>query len=226
MDYLKRKLTERAALRRKDPGNFAKYPAAVGGIWTREGEPLFRPMDSANRYSRKVAYLSPDEIGARWYRRADKAVHLGHAGWYVDSFQSEVTRGVLYRLPHGRFLAAASDPWNCNRDGFGPFITEGEAFTSETEAARAADRLAEVYSEFLREDNAKQTAKAEIEEKQAEVASLREDIRELIAGIRESRLAPAVCSELRESIRRHWREMTEARERIHALRENYWLAVE
>lgn len=226
MDYLTIPLRTRFAKRQKDPVIFAQYPAAVGGIWTREGQPLFHPMDPANRYSRKVAWVEPQDIGARWHGPADKFARIDHTGWFSDSFQSETTRGVVYKLPHGRFLAGASDPWNCDKDGFGPFITEGDVYTDENEAARAADRLAEIYGEFLREDDAKQQATAEIEEKTKEVSELRDTIRGLIAGIRESKLAPSVCSELRASIRRHWREMTEARERIHALRKNYWLAVE
>lgn len=227
MDYLAIPLRTRAAKRAKDPVNFAQYPAAVGGIDTREGNPRFRPLDSSRPHGLHVAWIeSGDEIGARWLGPADKSARMDHQGWYANSFQDETTRGVVYRLPHGRFVAGASDPWNCDKDGFGPFLMGREVFTDEREAALAADRLAEIYEEFLREDDAKQQAEAQIEEKRAEVASLREDIRELIAGIRESKLAPAVCAEIRDSIRRHWQEMTAARERIHALKRNFWLAVE
>ena len=195
-DYLSRPLRQRAFIRSKDPVNFAKYPQAVGGIWTKEG----RGSSFECGPSGVMAWIeSPD---FRFVGPSHEILpRLRHKGWFADDQCGEVTMGVVYRLSHGRFVAGCSDPWNCDKRGAGPFLLEDSVFDCPEEAARRADRLAEIYGEFLRADAAKQQAKEEL-------AQLREDARELVAGIRQSRLAPSVCDRLRRDFKALRRDMS------------------
>jgi hypothetical protein len=223
MDYLKRSLRSRLALRQKDTaGNFKNYPQAVGGIWTREGKPDARWKDGT---------IFSDNLGGHSLRlvgRADKIVRLNHTGWYTDSFQDSSTFGLVFRLPNGRgFLAAYSDPWNCDKDGEGPHSLEPESYPTEEEAARRADRLAERYAEFCREYDAKQCAESRITQiREEELPAVREEIRELCDGIRQSTLAPSVCAELKRSIRRLLKQKAELFDKVRELEADYWKAVQ
>lgn len=218
MDYLSIPLRTRAALRAKDTcGNFHNYPAAVGGIWTREG--------SGRRLNEKGrAWFEADEAASlRFVSNASSLLpYLRHNGWYVDNQQMETTMGVVYRLSHDRFLAGASDPWNCDKAGRGPFVCDESVYDSPEEAARAADRLAERYSEECREDDLKQTAEAWIEESRDCIGILREEIRGLVAGIRESFLSTVVCAQLKRDIRRLRKEIHAQWERISTLQTSPW----
>lgn len=217
MDYLSIPLRARAAKRAKDPVNFAKWPAAVGGIWTREGKgSRFCGNDG-------LAFVEEGECGFRFVGASGKILsNLRHRGWYVDNQHGETTMGVVYRLPHGRFVAGASDPWNCDKRGEGPFLLENSVFDCPEEAARRADRIAELYAERLREDDLKFQAEREIEDAKEEISGLRESIRELISGIRESSLAPSVCNQLRRDIRRLRGEIRDCWKRIRTLQETPW----
>ncbi len=230
MDYLSLPLKKRAGLRAKDTcGNFAKYPAAVGGIWTREGSgPLFTPFNGER--GMLSAYIEKPSLrfegNSREICQNGGSRAVTHNGWYVDNSQFETTQGVVYRLPSAKgFVAGASDPWNSKKDGTGPFLLMPDVFDNEISAARAADSFAERYAEFLREDDAKQQAEAQIEDKQEEIASLRNAIRDLVAGIRQSNLAPVVCARLRADIQRLRSESADAWQRIRTLQSNYWESV-
>lgn len=194
--------------------------AAVGGIWTREGKgSRFCGNDG-------LAFVEEGECGFRFVGASGKILsNLRHRGWYVDNFQDGVTQGVVYRLPHGRFVAGASGPWNCDKDGFGPFLMENAVFEDEEEAARQADRVAERYAEFCREDDLKEQAKVRIEDAKESIGNIREEIRSLVAGIRESTLAESVCSQLRRDIRRLRREIHNEWKRIRTLETEPWRIV-
>lgn len=121
---------------------------------------------------------------------ADERVSLRHTGWFLDSIQDEKARGVVVRLPRGRFLAGFEDSrghWQCT----------GQLFDSAEDAAHDADEQARIYAEAEFEHN---EAWQEgvilsdvIEKKKNDVVELfsarhnkrvRSDIRETIADIR------------------------------------------
>lgn len=103
---------------------------------------------------RKVGFA--DEILPRF---------INHKGWYVDDFQSDVTRGVVFTLPSGRgFLAACTDPWNK-----GPVIIDASWIIETKElAANAANDLARRYAELCQEDSAKELERIRLEELEQE----------------------------------------------------------
>jgi len=83
-----------------------------------------------------------------------------HQGWFADvEFQDEVYRGVVYRLPRGRFLYGYADP--CNPDC--GFFSNEFAETVE-DAARWADSMAEHAAEVEREYQAAWRAGRRVED--------------------------------------------------------------
>ena len=72
-----------------------------------------------------------------------------HRGWFTDAECDEKARGIVVRLPHGKFLAGYE--WSDN----GERVYFPEIFTDEEDAARAADGHAESFADACREDDAK-----------------------------------------------------------------------
>lgn len=68
-----------------------------------------------------------------------------HKGWYADDDCSDKVRGIVGRLPHGRFIAGYHNSGNDERVYF------GDVYTDESEAASAADSEAESLAEVERE---------------------------------------------------------------------------
>lgn len=162
------------------------------------------------------------ESFARFRGLAHKLVRLGHTGWFTDEDggNGELARGVVYLLPHGRLIAGVVDPFNSDKDGQGPCIFDVDErgnltlYDDEQEAARAADRLAELYAESEREHDARFQRERQLEEQrdeaQQELDSKRQDVRALLAEIRDSRLSPGLCERLRAQVKRD-------RSRMHSL---------
>lgn len=139
-------------------------------------------------------------------------VRLGHTGWYtMEDYRDELARGVVYLLPHGRYIAAMADPCNSHKDGTGPCVIEckpnGQPYIygDKEDAARAADSLAEVYAEGEREYRRQESERMALEEKidecEKELDALRSDARGLVDGIRESTLSPSLCERLRAELK-------------------------
>lgn len=95
----------------------------------------------------KGFYLTAnDAMGMRW-RWADEisGTRIRHKGWYSDAWQDQTIRGIVIRLPHGRFLAG----WSM---GIGLASScDGTIYTDEIEAAHAADECARVAAERERD---------------------------------------------------------------------------
>lgn len=221
-DYLENTLAQRLALHRAHP-DARKFPHAYGFNRTFQDRGIVRDSDGTFHTSNAGA-LSLRFVGA-----ANTLLPrtVNHDGWFTERFQDSTTAGVVYRLPGGRgFLAGYSDPWNSAKDHSGPCNLLPRAFDTPETAARVADRLAERYAEFCRKDDLEQAALAEKEEADARAAEIREEVRELIRGIRESRLAPVVCDTLRRQIRALRREARDVRARAAKILANPYLLAE
>lgn len=181
---------------------------------------------SAGNYSSKwggIPFAVGENVGyrhtfARWHESpetpfrfvglASDCVKLGHTGWYTrdDDWGSELSRGVVYMLPHGRFLAAIADPYQSAKDGRGPAMIKTDRagnlaiYGDKESAAQAADRLAEIYAEGEREDDRAFQRVTALEEERDEaentLGELRSDARGLLEEIRESKLSPGLCQRL------------------------------
>lgn len=117
---------------------FGAWRAAYGDLDTgRDG-------DRAIWYTHIGPYFRDEQF-------ADELLDLRHRGWltnaegetYKDG--SGVARGIVARLPHGRFLVGYW--WGDNNER----VYYPELYNDTDEAARAADRYAERFAEVVRE---------------------------------------------------------------------------
>lgn len=134
------------------------------------------------------------EVPFRFVGLAHKLARLGrHTGWYMDpDCMGEVARGVVYQLPHGRgFLAGIADPYNADDTGRGPamlqcdnagFVQKFNVYNTAEDAARVADRLAEIYAEREREYQEREWRKERAEDAAQEIEELLKEIGTLPEG--------------------------------------------
>lgn len=124
--------------------------------------------------------------------KAEGSWHLiEHTGWYMDEFQDETCRGVVYRLParKGESLFVPGFTTSYNDDG--ATLDFRLIFDDALDCARYADELARVYAKREREYQAAASARSRFDELTDDIADLRTII--------------ATCSELRK-----WRRMNAA----------------
>ena len=129
-----------------------KYGNPIGAPFKIAGSE-FRWHESPTDHFRLVGFA--DEIARRTVK---------HKGWYVDDGFNDTTRGIVFRLPNNRgFVAGCTDPHND-----GPCILEIESIEDEIGAALRADRIAQLYAEECKEDEAKFEAELKAEEEARE----------------------------------------------------------
>lgn len=104
-----------------------------------------------------VWYSHNDGPQFRDERLATDILGSDHTGYYTDTDYSETARGIVARLTHGRFIAGYE--WSSN----GERVYFAEVFDDEREAARSADRQAEIFADQSREDSAKYYAARDLE---------------------------------------------------------------
>lgn len=83
---------------------------------------------------------------------------IDHRGWFTDG-ESETARGIVARLPHGRFLAGYELSMN------GEQVVYGELFDDEADAARMADEHARVIAEQESEYSERSRAALDLDDK-------------------------------------------------------------
>lgn len=109
-----------------------------------------------------VSFYLNDAGGPSRWAWCDKVegARIDHSGWYSDEYgDGEKIRGLVVRLPRGKFLAG----WSMGEGMCGS--VEGDIYTEETEAAYAADSIAERIAEDEREYRAAETERIEEEER-------------------------------------------------------------
>ena len=122
---------------------------------------------------------------------------IRHEGWFTDSYQDEKARGLVVKLPHGKFIAGYE--WSAN----GERVYFPEIFDSETDAAHQADGHAERFAEACLEDSRRFDDAQELEYRCQKLADnlaeklalrndprfpdAREEARELLTELRELR---------------------------------------
>jgi len=85
--------------------------------------------------------------------------------WYCDEFGDQTMRGIILRLPHGRFLAGYS-----MGKGMSSAVS-ATVYADEDEARAAADEEARCAAESEREYQAEEAARMEEEEREAALDS-------------------------------------------------------
>jgi hypothetical protein len=141
------------------------------------------------------AHTGPQFRDERYADEVDTSIE--HEGWFTDNDQGEKMRGLVARLPHGRFLAGYWSSDSGERTYF------ADLFTDEREAARRADREAEIVAESEREYDERYRAAQDLaeeidkaEQRARELVAMRnlcgfeyvrDELRELLETIREKR---------------------------------------
>jgi hypothetical protein len=205
-DKLNRPLKDRVAFykKRHDPqsciGDWREMRKVIGGY--------LNPV--SNRSSDGRFWLEAGH-GFR-VSKAGEHVRLRHTGWFVDSFQSDTTHGIVVNLSHGRWLAGYSDPWNDDC-----YCVELYVYGDAQDAAFAAESMAERFAEDCREADEKFQAEQDIEDARERIGSLREQVVALVQSIRKSTLDSVVCERLRADVRGMLAEKTRLYERIEEL---------
>jgi hypothetical protein len=77
---------------------------------------------------------------------ADNIIGLKHQGWFTNEFCDDVYRGIVYRLPSGRFVYGYADPHNDDCA-----LIANETADDEKDAARWADNVAQWFAEDERD---------------------------------------------------------------------------
>ncbi len=167
-----------------------------------------RWVENVSRGLRLVGFA--DEVA-----RAEGRRGIDHKGWYTDDeFQDEVLRGVVYQLParHGltTYIYGYADPNNddCALLCFDPT-------THKRDAARAADRFAEIFAEderdYRRADHARErydNLADDIKEARTTALTIAAEMR---AAKRSGIKAPTICTTLRSEILSLWHSIKKAR---------------
>lgn len=149
-----------------------------------------------------------------------------HEGWYADTVQDCLFRGVVVSLSHGRFLAAYHDS---NADCLVFDLSDG-IFTDEYEAARRANYNAEKDAETSREEDTKYQAESQIEDLREQNKAIRKNLFALIGDCRTACSRVSDCPTLIQAMKKHIKSelsgLEANRKRIAKLTESPWLAVE
>jgi hypothetical protein len=166
--------------------------------------------------------------GARWVENVSRGVRLigfadeiaqkgiRHNGWYTDEdgANGELCRGIVYQLPardgETLYVYGYADP---NSEDCALLNFEPE--TDKMDAARAADRFAEIFAEEAREYNTAWQAGRRCDEIAEEVAATRKEaltIAEEMRAAKRAKLdAPTICATLRGEIMSLYRRIQKAR---------------
>lgn len=178
---------------------------------------------------------SVEGAGLRLVGYADEIVRLNHKGWFCDTFESDVYRGVVMMLPGknklNRYLAGYEDPHNPGTyridmargifEGLGSdyYPSNRHDDNAARDAARAADDFAEKEAESAREwDEAWQNG--------SRWADLRNDVtvwrKEALTLIREIKAAgkafsPAICETLKDKLSDMRDKIADARKKMDEL---------
>jgi hypothetical protein len=176
---------------------------------------------------KSVRWVEHASRGLRLVGFADKIVRIDHKGWYTheDGDPDETYRGVVYQMPardrKERFAYGYADP---NNDDCALLSFELDADTKE-EAARYADRFAEIFAEEARDyDRAWQAGRRyetlgeEVSELRTEALAIGEEMR---AAKRANVAAPTICARLRADVLSLYRRIQKARKERAELLDNF-----
>ncbi len=125
---------------------------------------------------------------------------IRHEGWFTDAECDEKARGLVVKLPHGKFIAGYE--WSAN----GERVYFPEIFTDESDAARRADGHAESFADACREQDVKY---CEVQNLQTEAEDMAHQLAEKLALRNDPRFPDA-----REEARELLTELRELRERL------------
>jgi hypothetical protein len=172
-----------------------------------------------------VRWVENVSCGLRLVGFADEiARSIDHKGWFLrdDGIDGEVYRGVVYQLPTrhrlGMFVYGYADP---NNDDCA-LLCFADPSMDKMEAARRADRFAEIMAEGERDYNRAWYAGNRFNELAEEIASMRKEALAIGAGMRADLDMDAACERVcRDKIRALYRQIQQARKERRELESSY-----
>ena len=191
-----------ACLRTSAQRNNEKFPAH-SATWKTMRYATLKHAGDLHRGMNGGAPIWYAHAGAAFRREkyADECYQgIRHKGWYTDAECDEKARGIVVRLPHGKFLAGCE--WSAN----GERVYFPEVFVDERDAARRADSHAESFADACREHDAKYR---EAQKLQDEAEGMAQQLAEKLA-LRNAPRFPDAREEARELLT----ELRELRERL------------
>jgi hypothetical protein len=180
---------------------------------------------------KNVRWVENVSRGLRLVGFADKVADeagshaIEHQGWFTDDdFQDEVYRGVVYQLPvrdgETQFVYGYADP---NNDDCALLCFE--PFTDKLEAAKQADRFAELMAESERDYRRADSARIKYDELADEIKQARTTALKIAAEMRAAKQsgvsAPTICATLRSKILSLYRSIQKARKERAELMDSY-----
>ena len=182
---------------------------------------------------RNVRWIENVSCGLRRVGFADEIARaeghyrmIDHKGWFTDDdgMSGEVYRGVVYQLParHGltQYVYGYDDP-----DNDGCALLCFDPVTDKIEAAKQADRFAEILAEQERDYQRAWSAGRRFEDLDEEVKTMRKEALAIGAEMRAAKRsvsdAPTICATLRAAVRSLYRSIQKAREERAELLNNY-----
>lgn len=193
----------------------------------------YNPAFEAHGY-RNVRWVENVSDGLRRVGFADEVTRgegyprwIDHKGWFIrddEGMSGEVYRGVVYQLPsrdgETQYVYGYDDP---NNDDCALLCFE--PVTDKCDAARQADRFAEIMAEHEREYDRAWQAGRRCEDLEEEIKAARKEALELGAEMRAAKrapiVAPRICATLREKILSLYRAIQKVREERDELRDTY-----
>lgn len=175
----------------------------------------YNPAHKAHGYE-NVRWIENVSEGLRCVGFADKLAGIDHNGWFTDDDgMGEVLRGIVYQLPARNgaeaFVYGYADPHNddCALLCFGDIASDKE------QAARDADRFAELFAEDERDYQRAWSAGRRYEDLDVEIRDMRKEALAIGTEMRTARkarvTAPTICATLRNQIRALYRRIQKAR---------------
>ncbi len=177
-----------------------KFPSGSAATWRTVRYATLKHAGDLHRGMNGGAPIWYAHAGAAFRREkyADECYQgIRHEGWFTDADCAMKARGIVVRLPHGKFLAGYE--WDDN----GERVYFPEIFTDESDAACRADGHAESFAADCREHDAKDREAQKLQDEAGDMAhqlaeklalrndprfpDAREEARELLTELRELR---------------------------------------
>lgn len=166
----------------------------------------YNPANKLHGYE-NVRWVENVSCGLRLVGFADKIAHLNHEGWWTrddGDNNDEVYRGVVYQLPARNrtelYVFGYADP---NNDGCA-LLCFGDITDDKEQAARNADRFAEIVAEHERDYHRAWDAGRRYEYLADKIKDLRKEALTISTEMRAARkaqvIAPTICATLRGQI--------------------------
>lgn len=174
--------------------------------------PEWHPEYSIGKSYRWVENVTP---ALRFVGASHDIISLRHTGYYTNEFCDETVNGEVYQLParngSPQYVPAVNDPCNSNC----ACIDFHSVTDDKEEAARWADRMAELWAEVEREYQAKASAEARLEDIDAEIKAEYLDFKRIAKELRANCDKLQGISVVRELVRNEWQRTKNA---IHQLK--------